>query len=57
MSVPTTPPKTSQVSWASLVRKAEGDNWHKKDPAYKFSGGRVFKQPSDGGAIYNGSST
>ena len=57
MAVPTTPPKTRTFTLDSQVRKAWGDAWHKRDDAYVWPGKRIFKQPDDGGAIYNGSST
>lgn len=55
-SVPTTPPKTKSATLQSLVRQAAGDDWHKKEVVYEFSGGRKFKN-TDGsnqpGGIYS----
>lgn len=40
------------LSWADLVRRAEGENLNKPEPAYEFSNGKKFDTPSDGGGIY-----
>lgn len=55
--VPLTPPYTRTVDYGSLVRKAWGDNWMKKDVAYEFSNGRKFAASEPNGGPYTGTAT
>ena len=54
MGVPTTPPATRTIDWASYVRKVWGDEWHKKEIVYRFANGRTFQDSGSGHGIYSG---
>lgn len=56
-TVPTKPPTTSTLNWGAQVKKAWGDDWHKKDIAYEFSNGRKFNDPAPSGGPYTGTGT
>lgn len=54
--VPTDPPNTKTLSWAAMVKKLWGDEWHKKETIYEFSDGREFKSTdADETGIYRNS--
>ena len=55
--VPPLPPITRSIDYGALVRKAWGDEWLKKDTAYKFSNGRKFDVSEPQGGPYTGTST
>ena len=55
--VPPLPPYTRTVDYGSLVRKAWGDNWMKKDVAYEMSNGRKFAASEPNGGPYTGTAT
>lgn len=55
--VPFTPPSTRTISFGAEVRRAWGDEWGKKDIAYKFSNGRKFNVSEPNGGPYTGTST
>lgn len=55
--VPLIPPFTRTVDYGSLVRKAWGDNWLKKDVAYEMSNGKKFAASEPNGGPYTGTAT
>lgn len=55
--VPLLPPVTRQISAGGLVKQAWGDEWAKKDIAYKFSNGRKFQASEPNGGPYTGTAT
>ena len=55
--VPPLPPSSRSFDWGSLVRKAWGDEWLKKDTGYEFSNGRKFDVSEPNGGPYTGTST
>ena len=46
------PVSTRTRDYGSEIRKAWGDEWHKKETAYEFSNGRKFVSPGDQGGPY-----
>ena len=54
--VPILPPTTRLIDLGALVRQAWGDDWMKKDTAYKFSNDRLFAASEPNGGPYTGTS-
>lgn len=52
MAIDERPPSTSQLSFAAQVRKQWGDEWFKKEVAYRFSNGRTFETSTPTGGPY-----
>ena len=55
-TVPTKLPTTRTTDYGAQVRKAWGDQWHKREPAYEFSNGRKFDDSGPNAGIYSGTS-
>lgn len=55
--VPLLPPNVRSISYSELVRRAWGDDWHKKDVVYEFSNGRKFVDSGTNGGPYTGTAT
>ena len=47
-----TPVTTKEIDFASLVRKAEGEDANKPDVIYEFSNKREFKSTDSNGSLY-----
>lgn len=45
-------PRIRPLNWAELVKRAEGEDWNKPEPAYEFSDGRKFNDSGSNGGIY-----
>ena len=45
-------PPVRPLDYAAMVRKAWGEEWNQRDPAYEFSNGRVFKDSGPNSGIY-----
>ena len=41
--------RTRELSWREIVQRTWGKEWTKPDPAYEFSSGRTFEEPTQGG--------
>lgn len=54
--VPTKPPNFRSIDWAAEVRRAWGEEWHRKETAYEFGNGRKFDDPGAAGGPYTGTS-
>ena len=50
---PLPPVRTKPLDYAALVKRAEGKNWGKPEPAYEFSSGRKFDDTGSNGGPYN----
>ena len=55
--VPPLPPYTRQINFSAQVKAAWGDEWGRKDIAYEFSNGRIFRASEPQGGPYTGTST
>lgn len=53
--IPTDLPNTRTIDWGGEIRKAWGDEWHKREVAYKFSNGRKFETSTPNGGPYGDS--
>jgi hypothetical protein len=50
--IPTAPPVVRIIDFGAQVRKALGDEWHKRPTAYEFGNGRKFQDPEETGGPY-----
>lgn len=55
--VPKLPPTTRTVDFGALVKQQWGDDWRKKDVAYRFSNDRKFAASEPNGGPYSGTAT
>ena len=49
---PPAAPRTKPLDYAALVKRAEGKDWSKPEPAYEFSSGRKFDDTGSNGGPY-----
>lgn len=50
---PPAAPRTKPLNWAEFVKRTEGEDWNKPEPAYEFSDGRTFKDSGSNSGIYS----
>ena len=49
---PLPPVRTKPLDYAALVKRAEGKDWGKPEPAYEWSNGRKFDDTGSNGGPY-----
>lgn len=50
---PVFPVTTQEINWLARVIESWGDDWGKKETAYRWSNGRTFEDSGSNGGIYD----
>ena len=45
-----------EIDWSAYVRKAWGDEWHRRETVYIFGNGKTKKDSGGNSGIYSGTS-